>query len=263
MRFDPTRHIHADKGDAVTPSDYIQSPAKAFLTHASHLADGLNMCERKFQKKKDGTFHKDADDSIHRLCTATFGSLMSQFETFQKYLFAGMFEWSRAIPTLKVKHLQDRLKTQIEIKNAASYRGQSAVIGVLVANSLNSWHDPAVVNGYLKAFVPGNDLYDNEAQSTLRVLWQVRHTVVHTSGWLSASDAHKVDGLASLADKPLVLGVPFVRSSIQWMHRYLKTGMTPLQAAFEGQVDPSTPAAHKDAIKALFLVDSPRKSYFR
>jgi hypothetical protein len=79
-------------------AEYTKSPAVAFLREAVHIADAMNQCQRRFQKKADGSYNKDSQDSIYRLSAAALGSIMGHFETFQRYLFAGMVEATRHIP---------------------------------------------------------------------------------------------------------------------------------------------------------------------
>jgi len=263
MRFDPTAHIVRDRTDAVSPADYAKSPPTAFLTHAVHLLDAVNHCERNFPKKpaKTTEFTKASSDSLHQLCTSTYGSLMSQFETFQHHLLAGLFEASRHVPEITTKSLEKQLKAEVPLSLVAAYRGAPAATGILLAESLGSWHDPERVNGYFKAFV-NRDLFSNDAQRELQTLWQIRHTIVHTSGWLSASDSQKVEALRPFTGSAIVLGVPFIRATIQWLHRELKTSVEAYGVAFLARLPASVVAPERTVVEDLFKVESPRSSYF-
>lgn len=261
MKYSPTTHLVRTVDAPVSPTEYSKSPTTAFLTHAAHLLDAVAHCEKHFPKKKDGTFTKASSDSLHQLCTSTFASMMSQFETFQKHLFAGSFEASRHIKVLTAKSLAKSLDKPIPIEMIASYRGEPTAIGLLVAESLPGWHDPERVNNYMRAFV-AFDLYSNSMQGNLKALWQVRHTIVHTSGWLSKPDAQKVPELGSFADSAIVLGVPYVRATIMWFHRELKQCVEGYGKEFRKLPPADLNPADFVIIQQLFEVKSSRQSYF-
>lgn len=71
-------------------TQYSRKPATTFLIEAIHIGDSINHCIRHFPKKSDGAFNKDSQDSLFRLSAASLAALMGHFETFQKFLFAGV-----------------------------------------------------------------------------------------------------------------------------------------------------------------------------
>lgn len=54
----------------------------------------INLCMRHFPKNKDKNYQKDALDSLQHLVVASLPAIMGHFETYQRYLFAGMFDLS-------------------------------------------------------------------------------------------------------------------------------------------------------------------------
>ena len=80
---------------AVTLGDYAKSPAVAFLKYVVSAKDAANQCLNKFKTTaRSRTYTRDALDSIYIINAGLLASIMGNFETFQKYLFAGMFEYS-------------------------------------------------------------------------------------------------------------------------------------------------------------------------
>ena len=247
--------------------DYSRSPATSFLRQLVHLSDSINHCARTFTRKTDRSFTKDSQDSFYRLSAAALAATMSHFETFQRALFAGCFETSRLIPTLDmktfVKQLQKRGDVDIDIARLSAHRGQPAPIGHFVADHLTSWHDPEAVNTYFRAFVDDVTFFSNRDAGELRVLWQMRHSVVHTGGWLSEADAQKVQGLARLAGRPLLLEDGFMIAVARRLHRIVQQSVGRLEKGFRARLAPKRTKAESREINSLFRVESPRSSWLR
>jgi hypothetical protein len=74
--------------------DYLAAPATAFLKYTVEAKCAVDLCIRQFPKKNNGNYTKDAADSLQYLVSAMVPSLMGHYETFQRYLFAGMFDRS-------------------------------------------------------------------------------------------------------------------------------------------------------------------------
>lgn len=76
-------------GRHVLHQDYVNSPATAFLRYTVEAKDAVNHCQQHFRKNNDGSFSKDALDSLQHILSAFLPAIMGHFETYQRYLFAG------------------------------------------------------------------------------------------------------------------------------------------------------------------------------
>ena len=75
-------------------SDYIESPASAILKYTVEAKSALDLCVRTLPKKAAGINTKNSLDTLQHLQTALLPAVMGHLETFQRYLFAGMFDQS-------------------------------------------------------------------------------------------------------------------------------------------------------------------------
>ena len=62
--------IDTEERHVVVHEDYIESPATAFLRYTLEAKDAVNYCLRHFNKNADGSYHKDALDSLHNILSA-------------------------------------------------------------------------------------------------------------------------------------------------------------------------------------------------
>ena len=171
--------------------DYLASPASAFLRYAVEAKSSVDLCCRSFAKKSDGSYRKDSLDSIQHLVAAMLPAMMGHFETYERYLFAGMFDLSSNLTKFDVDRMLTRLDNlgglSIDPRRVAAYRGIGAQsIGLLLADSLSGWQWPERVNDYFETFDLKRQFLANDDCRRLSVLWQLRHSIVHTGGTLSS-----------------------------------------------------------------------------
>lgn len=248
--------------------DYSREPGATFLVQALHLSDAVNHCYRHFPRKPVATdeFRKDGQDSLYRLSAATLASIMGHFEIFQRFLFAGLIEITRLMPSFSmakaVKSLTDQTRMEIDLSSLGAYRGAPAQVGRLIADNLSGWHDPKTVNSYFRSVIPNVDLYSNKQQAFLQVLWQVRHSIVHTGGWLTATDAQKVGELADYGGRPILLGGRAVDSVVRRMHPLVKDSVGRLEVAARALLPSNLEDDEAQEVSDLFAVRSSRNSWF-
>ena len=247
--------------------DYQTRPATAFLREAVHISDAIRQCRRRFQKRKNGTFNKDSQDSIYRLGAAALSSMMSHFETFQRSLFAGMMEATRFVPDFKLdeccKRLQRDSQLSIDATRVLAYRGRAAPIGQVVADSLGSWHSPQRVNSHFRAVIPDYQFLSGAESNQLDILWQLRHSIVHTGGWLTHADAQKLKFLGTLADKPILLNDNFVEAAARRLHGIVGRATSTIGARFLPKLSMAVDDAERAAVERLFEVQSPRRTWLK
>lgn len=244
---------------------YARSPAAAFLAQAVHLSNATEYCTRTFARKKDGTFTKDAQDTIYRISSATLASLMGHFETYQHFLFAGLLETTRLMSAFEIDSCIADLKKHgnlaVDLVRVSAFRGQPTPIGQIMADNLNGWHYPQKVNSYFKAVVPNHDFYTKKEVRELKVLWQLRHSTVHTAGWLTQPDSQKVEALSGHGNREIRLNYQFVPAVARRFHSVVSRSVRALEKKVRNSLDDALMDIETEEIDNLFLVDSPRKAW--
>lgn len=241
---------------------YARSPAVAFLEQAVHSRNAIEYCMRTFGKKKDGNLTKDAQDTIYRISSATLASLMGHFETYQHFLFAGLLEGTRLMPDFEIDGCIGNLKKYgnlaVDLVRVSAFRGQPTPIGQILADNLNGWHYPQKVNSYFRAVVSDHDLYTKKEIRELEVLWQLRHSTVHTAGWLTQPDSQKVDALSKHGDHAIRLNYQFIPAVARRFHSIVDRSVRALEKKYRNNLNVELTEVEKVEIDDLFLVASPR-----
>lgn len=260
----PTKEFHeylisAPGNTHVNHSEYIQEPATAFLRYVVEAKSSVDMCLRKF--KASGDYAPDANDSIRHIIIAMLPAIMGHYETYQRYLFAGMFEYSVFLNNFKAdtffKKISDCASVEIDLVRLASYRssiGFSA--GVIIADSLPGWHSPEKVNKYFAAFGLNRQFYGNSEIRRLRTLWQLRHSIVHTGGTITVPDAQKASELAAASGKTIAFENNFIYEVARKIHPLIKASTEGIGGAFKQQLKPKIEQSINTKIDELFKVRS-------
>jgi hypothetical protein len=245
--------------------NYARRPATAFLTEAVHLSDAVRHCRRHFQTKSGDEYTKDSQDSLYRLSAAALAAVMGHLETYQRFLFAGLVEASRFDPSFDLegfcKQLEKDSSLEIRLGALVAYRGQPAPIGLLIADNLGGWHDPARTSRHFAAIVPGTNMYSGTETEDLRLLWQLRHAVVHTGGWLTLPDSQRTKGLGSLGGKPILLNEAFIETVVRRLHPIVKRATERLAGKVRSTLSASLSKEHRKEVDELLSISSPRSSW--
>ncbi len=248
-------------GAHVSHEEYLKSPATAFLRHTIEAKSAIDLCSRKFPKNQDGSYSRASLDSLQHLTVAVLPTIMGHFETYQRYLFGGIFDRSIHIEGFDVEDFFKKLNKQCSVSidpiRLAAYRGLGASsIGSLLADSLHGWHNPRKVNAYFNCFSLGNQFFSNGAVSQLDVLWQLRHSIVHTGGTLTLADAQKVDVLKCMGDKQIVFENQFIFEVARKLHPVVKASTESMGNAFKGRLKHDLEQDIIDDINRFFEVKS-------
>lgn len=244
----------------VSHSEYILSPATTFLKYTIEAKDAIDLCIRKFPKKGNGQYTSDSLDSLQHLETAMLPAIMGHFETYQKSLFAGMFDLTVYSRSFKldpfIKKLNDENVT-IDLTRLSAYRniGTSSV-GNIVADSLSGWHSPDKTNKHFGAFGLNYQFYSADDIKKLKVLWQLRHSIVHTGGTLTLPDAQKVENLNSFGNKNLAFEKNFIYEVSRKLHPIIKRSTEGIGNAFKANLLPNLPTNVTTRIDTFFKVKS-------
>lgn len=248
--------------------DYLKSPGTAFLKYTVEAKSTVDLCIRKFPTKANGEYVKDALDSMQHLVVAMVPAIMGHFETYQRYLFAGMFDTSVYLEKFDVDDFLKRLSKVSEVSidplRLSAHRGLGAEsIGLLMADSLGGWHDPDRVNICFDAFGLKRQLFSNDSCNRLNVLWQIRHSIVHTGGTLTLPDAQKVKELSEHGNKKLVFENRFIYEISRKLHPLIKESTNGIGEPFKNRLKATTPQSARQKIDDLFTVKSPIAVWLR
>lgn len=269
----PVKEFHEYLTEAsdshVSHDDYLKSPATAFLKYTVEAKSAIDLCVRKLPRNSDGMHSKDSRDSLQHLIVAMLPAIMSHFETFQKYLFAGMFDSSVFLRNFSVVDFFKALDRNsnkalcIDLERLSAYRGIGATsIGSLVADNLSGWHSPETVNRYFNAFKLNRCFFSNTACSAINVLWQLRHSIVHTGGTLTLPDAQKVSELSSFGNRQLAFENNFIFEVCRKFHPIIKSATQGIGDAYLGNLVESITDPEKREIITFFEVKSSINVWF-
>lgn len=245
-------------------SAYEACPARTFLTYVCDAYDSYTHCLNKFTKKADGTYNKDSEDSLRHIACAILSTTMGHFETYQRFLFSGVLERSTNFPAFEVdkflKHFDKHCGGEVSVSpgRLLAFRELDAPVGFVFADSLSGWHNPRRVNAFFKAFGITQDVFSTAEIGDLEVLWQLRHSVVHTGAWLTVPDAKKVKRLSSWQDKPIVLESTFVNAMSRRLHKLVKAANARVLADCTTLLGPAPTAEVIQSLKDFLTVKSPK-----
>lgn len=251
----------------VSYEGYLINPGTEFLKYVVDANDAVEYCQNNFKKNADGSYNKDSNINLKNISAAMLPAIMGHFETFQITTFALLFEFSRFINGFSEKEFFSKLtksNVQIDLIRLAAFRGQNASVGLLLADNLKDWHNPHKVNEYFSSFDLNNQFYNKSQITNLQILWQLRHSIVHTGGWLTRPDAQKIKQLNIYANKPLLFNDSFIREVARKIHPIIKDVMKRLQTAFENKIILSNiPKEEKDKIDKYFKIESRYNSWLK
>ncbi len=256
----------------ITLSEYVESPAVAFLRYCAQAHYAFLFIRGELQsqqrEKKRGR-PRDTEKRRARLAiisAAMLPAIMGHFETFQKYMFAGVFELTPYLNNFDIsefsRSLREEFKVEINIERVAGYRGQGVSPGVIVADNLSGWHTPQRVNRYFTILLNAKPFTD-EWMEQIAVLWQLRHSIVHTAGILTPPDAQKIASLRQWANQYLVFEEVFITEVTRKMHCVVKEFVDRVRGAFQGQKRSDTPDGAIQQANKLFKVTSPMPSWLK
>jgi len=259
-------YLKSAPGHKTSMAAYTACPAQAFLLYLCDAYDAYTHCLNKFTKKADGSYNKDSEDSLRHIACAILATSMGHFETYQKSIFAGLVERSGALQSFDLgKFLKqaDQRNGQITIspERLLAFRTLAAPVGLVLADSLGAWHSPSRVNGYIKALGLKQDMFTRAEIEDLQVLWQLRHSIVHTGAWLTRPDASKVKRLSTFAERPIVFGDMFVNAMARRFHRIVKCANGRLLADAIADLGPAPAATLKTDFTTFLAVASPKSTW--
>jgi hypothetical protein len=246
----------------VNQSTYFKSPATAFLKYTVEAKDAVNMCINHFPKRTSKVYTQAAVDSLRYLVIALLPAIMGHFETFEKVLFAGMYENSVYLKNFDLRRFQNKLADAaekaitIDLNGLSPYRNVSDFsVGIMLADSLKNWSSPEIVNKYFRCFV-NYDLFSKDHIKQLLVLWQLRHSIVHNGGTITRADAQKVKALNHFSNQNILLDSNFIYEVSRKMHNIVKTSTCGIGSKYIADLDTTIKPEVLNKIKTFFEVKS-------
>jgi hypothetical protein len=251
---------------------YYDSPATAFLKYTLETEQAVTAIKKSFEYfdpklKNQDSVKQNRADNLQHIIVALLPAIMGHFETFQKMLFANMFNYSIYLkdfnPSEFSKILFKKEEVVLNFERFASYRSsESLSLGILLADSLIGWHDPEIVNKHFHGF-NNYSFYDNDTCNSLKILWQLRHSIVHTGGTITLPDSQKVKELNSLGGRTIVFEDSFIRELSRKMHKILEERVKGLGEKYIANLKNDLDQQTKDKIIQLFKVESSRSSWLK
>ena len=246
---------------------YSKCPAEAFLLFVCDAYDAFHHCENKFTKKNDGDYNKDSEDSLRHISCAIIGSLMGHFETYQKSLFAGLVDFSVNFPLFDseafIKHFSKHCggDISVQVSRLLALRGAQAQAGYVISDSLSGWHNPKRVNAFFKSLEIKKDVLTANHISDLELLWQLRHSIVHTGAWFSLPDSQKVKRLSKFGNKPIVLEFSFINALCRKFHQIVKHANGVLKSDCTSLLGAAPEKDVTKKLNAFLAVTSPKNQW--
>ena len=118
------------------------------------------------------------------------------------------------------------------------------------------------MNRIFRHFFEKLNMFSNSDVKDLRLLWQLRHSVVHTGGWLTKPDSLKVAALHGKGGQPILVDYEFVPTVVRKLHPIIKGAVHRVEQEFRSKLGATLPAEDEDIVAELFKVESTRKSWF-
>lgn len=247
----------------VSHNEYLKEPASTFLQYATTAKNANLQCEKKLSKNgKAKEFNVSQKKNLDNISSSLFLSIMSHFETYERYLFSGLFDLSAYFVEFDIDEYAKKTKATIDLSVAWAHRGvEEASVGLLVANSFLGWHNPTSVNTYFCNLVSTN-LFSSDDIKTLNILWQLRHSLIHTGGTISYADAQKIEELRDFAGKHIKFDKTYIQEIVRRFHPLVYDATMRIKSKVDNIIKPDAPTSILEKKDLLFSVNSPTSSWF-
>lgn len=260
-----TSYFHEDSGQWYS-RPLNEAPATTFLRSVVEICESVSYCEEVFVRSGDSPTGSPASGSLRVFVMSAFAMLMSHFEIFQKLQFAELVDTQDFMEGFDDTELAKRLEKEgcaVTLHRILAGRGDPREPGQIVADSLGSWHNPSRVNQYFQIIFPKVNIYSNSAIAELELMWQLRHSIVHTGGVVTREDAAKVSSLRQFRDRKLVLEGQFIMQVGKRLHMIVKQ----VTSLLEGEVRKRLIRSEYDddpegTVKIIVGCESPNQTWF-
>lgn len=257
-------YFHEDSGQWYS-RPLNEAPATTFLRSVVEICESVSYCEEILVRSSDSPAESRIAESLRVFVMSAFAMLMSHFEMFQKLQFAELVDTQDFMEGFDDAELAKRLEKEgcaVTLHRILAGRGDPREPGQIVADSLGSWHNPSRVNQYFQIIFPKINVYSNSTIAELELMWQLRHSIVHTGGVVTREDATKVSSLRQFRDRKLVLEGQFIMQVGKRFHMIVKQATSLL----EGEVRKRLIHSKYDddpegTIKSILGCESPNQTW--
>ena len=254
----------------VNQESYLKSPATAFLKYTVEAKDAINMCINHFPKKtNENCYTQASEDSLRYLVVALLPAIMGHFETYEKMLFAGMYENSVYLKNFDVRKFHKKLSEAaektltIDLDGISPYREVNDFsVGMMLADNLKNWSSPEHVCKYFRCFV-NYELFSQVHKQQLGILWQLRHSIVHNGGTITRADSQKVGALNSFPNKNIILDKNFIYEVSRKMHEIVKESTVGIGIKYIEQMRSDIDETKRKKVETFFEVKSSVSAWMR
>lgn len=251
----------------VSYTEYCQAPGVAFFNFCKRLNESVETFkEHEFDQERH-KFPRERLPIVQYYVNSAYALLMGHFETYQKRVFAGVFEKSVYLEDFHKGSFLSRLgikgdKVSITTEHLLAARGgeEEISIGILLADSLGSWHDPGNFCKFFCAFTNQQkqhifgQILEDQQKEVLAEMWQVRHSIVHTAATLTKSDALKVSSLEKYSGQTLVMKVNTIYESQKYLLSVVRSINKKIEAGFNSQMPVGASHRKREEIRKLLSV---------
>lgn len=253
-------HLIESNCSHVLLNDYIDSPGSAFLQYSLDAKDSIALCRENFPTNKDGSYTDSGKRGLENLCSAILPAFMGNLAVFQKHLFAGMFEHSALLHGFDVgaflECIEKDYSSVFSPARLAAYRGTETSIGIVLAESMQGWQYPEMVNSNFSYFGFSQNFYTDSDCRKLSVLWQLRHSIVHTGGTLTIQDSQHLEELGSWSDFPVIFNENFYFDISRIFHSLIASAVGRLEEDFRANMLDDIDRHKLNRVDKLFEVSS-------
>lgn len=209
-----------------------EAPGTTFLKSIVDICDAVEDCSKKLPKSRNSALANKRSLCVRTFSASAFVLMMSHFEVYQRSLFAELIntlEFMDGLDDIDLARKLEKEGCEINLARILAGRGDPREPGQIVADALGAWHNPERVNAYFRTVFPKMNLYSNNSIGELLLMWQLRHSIVHTAGVITKEDSIKVAGLREFRERKVVCEAPFVSAVGQRFHLIAKETSTRLE----------------------------------
>jgi len=255
------KYLTDGAGCHVGHDEYLEAPATALLRYLVEAKSAIDLCVRCLPKRENGQYTQASVDTLQHLVVASLPAIMGHFETYQRYLFGGMFDLSVHLANFDsakfFRALAKATNIELDWNRLAAHRATGAgSVGSLLSDSMSGWHNPVQVNKYFGAFELNFTPFGATERARLSTLWQLRHSIAHTGGTLTLPDAQKVKTLNGLGDRNIAFEYNFIFEVARKLHPLVKQATDGLGNAYKQALVSGIDANDRARIDKFFEVKS-------
>jgi len=258
--------IHSNT--STTHEEFLKQPATAFLSFVLDAKDAIEECKTRFTKLPNYHLTRDSYSKIQNIINSTLASIMGYFETYEKHTFARIFELTTYFHSFNAtkffsKICDDRYVFPTKINNLLAYRSSPTSVGLIVADCLSGWHNPNKVNEYFKAYWNNTAIFTSEDVNDLELLWQFRHSIVHTAGTITMPDAQKNPKLREFGNRDIIFTNKFIYELSKRFHNMVYNANARIETKLNQSISGDVPQEEKQKMLNYFAVKSKNAIWLR